>query len=114
MSKQSALDIGIQIERLAIALDMRDLASLSAMASNLAATAVNDGVPRISGLAAELERAAVAEADWINIVRLTTELLDLCRSTQRCYLDVSMGFRQHHPTPTMEPCESAPKLLQVH
>jgi hypothetical protein len=61
------------------------------MAGNLARTADRDGVPQIGELAAQLEQAATADPDLRTIVQLTTELLDLCRLTQRCYLEVTEG-----------------------
>jgi diguanylate cyclase (GGDEF)-like protein/PAS domain S-box-containing protein len=86
VSKHTALRIGLQIERLASALDAQDFPNLSAMAGRLTATATKEGVPQIAELAAELEQAASSEPDLINIVQLTTDLLELCRSTQSSYL----------------------------
>ena len=86
VSKQTALRIGVQIERLAGALDSHDFPNLAAMASRLAATAVNEGVPEIAELAGQLERSASEDPDLMAVVQLTTELLNLCRSTQSSYL----------------------------
>jgi hypothetical protein len=94
VSKQAALNIGLQIERLTLALDQRDFATLAKMAGNLTSTAEQDGVPQIAALASQLEQASAQDPDLMNIVQLTTELLDLCRQTQRCYLDVSdVGYQ---------------------
>ena len=86
VTKQTALRIGVQIERLAGALDSQDFPNLSAMAGRLAATAANDGVPEIATLASQLERTAAQDPDLMAIVELTTNLLNLCRSTQSSYL----------------------------
>jgi diguanylate cyclase (GGDEF)-like protein len=86
VSKQSALRIGMQIERLADALDSQDLASLTAMAGHLSATARKEGVPQIADLAGQLEQLARTQPDLMEMVKLTTELLQLCRSTQVSYL----------------------------
>jgi hypothetical protein len=86
VSKQSALRIGMQIERLADALDSKDLASLTAMAGHLSATARKEGVPQIADLAGQLEQLARTQPDLMEMVKLTMELLQLCRSTQVSYL----------------------------
>jgi putative nucleotidyltransferase with HDIG domain len=86
VSKQTALRIGLQIERLAGALDAQDFPNLAAMASRLSATASQEGVPEIAQLAIELESCASADPDLMTVVKLTTDLLQLCRSTQRSYL----------------------------
>jgi len=86
VSKQTALRIGVQIERLAGALDAQDFPNLSAMAGRLAATAQKEGVPAIAELAADLERSANGDSDLLSVLQLTTELLELCRSTQNSYL----------------------------
>ncbi|MGO9111655.1 MAG: diguanylate cyclase [Thermoguttaceae bacterium] len=86
LGKQTILDIGLQIERLAIALDMRDFASLSAMSGHLATTAARGGAVEIAELAIRLESSAASEPDLMTIMQLTRELLDVCRSTQRACL----------------------------
>jgi hypothetical protein len=86
VSKQSALRIGMQIERLADALDSKDMASLTAMAGHLSATARKEGVPQIADVASQLEQLARTQPDLMEMVKLTTELLQLCRSTQVSYL----------------------------
>src|SRR5262245_44743682 len=84
--KQTALRIGQQIEKLACALDSQDIGSLAAMAGRLTVTAEEDGVLQIAELAQQLEKVAGEERDLIEIVQVTTELLELCRSTQKAYL----------------------------
>lgn len=86
VSKQSALRIGMQIERLADALDSKDMASLTAMAGHLSATALKEGVPQIADLAGQLQQLARSQPDLMEMVKLTTDLLELCRSTQVSYL----------------------------
>jgi len=86
LGKQTILDIGLQIERLAVALEMRDFTSLSAMSGHLATTAARGGAVEIAELAIRLESSAVSEPDLVTIMQLTRELLEVCRSTQRDYL----------------------------
>ena len=68
------------------ALDDQDLPNLAAMAGRLAASAAKDGVTQVAELAAELEASATTDPDLIRVVQLTTDLLELCRSTQSSYL----------------------------
>ena len=86
VTKQTALRIGIQIERLAGALDEQDLPNLAVMAGRLAATAAKEGVTQIAELAAELEQLASVDPDLLQVVGLTTSLLEMCRATQSSYL----------------------------
>jgi hypothetical protein len=86
VSKQTALRIGLQIERLAGALDAQDFPNLAAMASRLSATASQEGVPEIAELSTELQACAATDPDLMTVVKLTTDLLQLCRSTQSSYL----------------------------
>lgn len=85
VSKQVALRIGEQIERLALALDNRDFFGLAALAGRLRATATQNAVPQIAEVAARLESAAAEQKELSQLIELTGELLDLCRSTQRAY-----------------------------
>jgi hypothetical protein len=91
VSKQTALRIGLQIERLAGALDARDLPTLTAMAARLRATAGEHGITLIADLAGQLEQAAAAGSDRIALVQLTFDLLELCRSTYGSYLPNRAG-----------------------
>ena len=86
VSKQTALRIGEQIERLARALDSQDLDGLAVLAGRLNATATKQGVTEIAEVAANLQVAA-DDLDLAETIRLTNELLGLCRSTQTVYLD---------------------------
>ena len=80
--QQTALRIRLEIERLACALDERDLSMLSAMASRIAAVAAKDGLPQIAEVATTLEKTASNQADLEGVLKLTNELLELCRSPQ--------------------------------
>jgi diguanylate cyclase (GGDEF)-like protein/putative nucleotidyltransferase with HDIG domain len=86
VSKETALLIGTQIERLAGAIDEHDATALAGMATQLVATARECGVPAIVEVAGRLQRAAAAGSDWVEIVGVTNDLLELCRSTQSIYL----------------------------
>ncbi|MFO0927187.1 MAG: diguanylate cyclase [Gemmataceae bacterium] len=86
VDKQLALQIGMQIEKLAGALDARDTVSLRSMARQLRATATENGVAPIAEVAGQLERAAEGSAPSVELTRLTVELLELCRATYTAYL----------------------------
>ncbi len=80
--KQSALRLGIQMERMAAALDSHDYQSLATMAHGLAQVAEAEGSDRIATIAAQLRDAAKDEPEMLQLVSLTNELLGLCRSAQ--------------------------------
>jgi hypothetical protein len=86
VSKQAALNIGLQIESLAYSVDQEDDSGLADFAAALRETAMENGVSGIAELAEELEAAANGDAERIELVQLTNELLELCRATQTAYL----------------------------
>jgi diguanylate cyclase (GGDEF)-like protein len=79
---QTALRIRLEIERLACALDERDMSMLAAMAGRIASVATKDGLPQIAEVASLLERTSGDQTDLEGILKLTNELLELCRSPQ--------------------------------
>lgn len=87
VTKQTALQFGLQIERLTEALERHDLTGLSTLAGRLNDTAQQCGAAEISQIAAQLQEVASADDDMQLIVELTRDLLDVCRSTQRAYLE---------------------------
>jgi diguanylate cyclase (GGDEF)-like protein/PAS domain S-box-containing protein len=87
VSKQAAVQIGSQIEKLAEALDHRDCESMAALADRLKHVAQKQGVDEIANAAGRLMTSA-ADADLAEAVKLTIELLDLCRSIQDVHLEV--------------------------
>lgn len=91
VSKQTALRIGTQIERLAAAVDSQDLGVLQDMASRVRSTAARCNVPEIAEVAEKLEQEAHRDPDYVQLLSLTNELLGLCRSTQRAYLTIGSG-----------------------
>jgi hypothetical protein len=86
VSKQTALRIGLEIEKLAGVVDAQDLATLGVMAARIRANASEHEIRRLADAAARLEQAAAARRDWTELTQLTLELLELCRSTQVSYL----------------------------
>jgi diguanylate cyclase (GGDEF)-like protein/PAS domain S-box-containing protein len=86
-SKQMALAMGIQAERIAIALESRDFASLSLMAGQLVATTREKCWEPVTNLAAKLAEAAKNDPDMFELVSLTTELMQICNTSQESCLD---------------------------
>jgi diguanylate cyclase (GGDEF)-like protein/putative nucleotidyltransferase with HDIG domain/PAS domain S-box-containing protein len=89
VSKETALDIGSQMERLAVALDDQDMAGLRVLADRLKDTASRNGVETISEKASELEESLSSDADLMDVLESAYELVELCRSTQKAYIDSS-------------------------
>lgn len=88
VSKQSALQIGQQIERLAQAVDAQDKSAIKALASRLESTASHCGIPEIEKVAGEIKDVAGDDGEIVALVEMVSELIDLCSSTQKIYADV--------------------------
>lgn len=90
VSKQAALGIGLQIERLVAALDDRDLKRLAHLNAELnyiaAEHEIDDVVDKSDKLAEKLDSD---REDLIDILCTAGELLELCRRTQDSFLDGS-------------------------
>jgi putative nucleotidyltransferase with HDIG domain len=87
LSKRAAFKIGLQIEKLAEALDHRDVVTLGVMAARLRATADAIGIPSIASTATELTESLADPDNWFRTLELTCDLLELCRSTQSTYIE---------------------------
>jgi len=103
-SKSAAFNFGAQIERLTSALDSLDLASIAALAKRLNMTATRYGSVSIAQVAAQLETAATNQTDATDLVKLTNQLVDLCRDAQRAYLQeaVTPAGRTRHDNSAAE------------
>lgn len=87
ISKQIALQIAQQIERLAEAADHRDAESVNALASRLAKVARRNGVEPVAIAAEQLTIESTETAGgWVSVLEKTGELLELCRSAQKDFL----------------------------
>jgi diguanylate cyclase (GGDEF)-like protein/PAS domain S-box-containing protein len=86
-SKQMALAMGIQAERIAIALESRDFGSLGLMAGQLVATTREKCWEPVTSLANKLCEAVKGEPDMFELVSLTTELMQICNSSQESCLE---------------------------
>jgi diguanylate cyclase (GGDEF)-like protein/PAS domain S-box-containing protein len=81
MSKQTALRIGVQVERLANAADSRDRQKWAATAGRLNATATQRGIGPIATAAAMLEQSVMSGTDELLLIEMTADLIDLCRTS---------------------------------
>lgn len=86
LSKSAALSIGLQLERLARALDERDKKGIATIANHIQESASRDGATAISQKARELASDISEDEDLYEVIRGTNELMDLCRSAQRVLL----------------------------
>lgn len=87
VSKETALRIGQDIERLAEAVDQQDIAGLKVMAGHLAESAAKQGAPEIAAKALELEQAARQKGDVLGVIQRACELLEYCRAAQSSFLE---------------------------
>ena len=100
ISKQAALRIGLQVERIVDTMDRQNFDELAGLATQLRSTAVESGAPEIAEVAARLETAAIEDDSQLDqLVATTRELLDLCRDTQRAYLNFDQEPCYPHPVP---------------
>ncbi len=86
--KQVAVQIGLQIERLADAIDSQDAASLKTLAARLGQMARHCSIDTIADAAQGIEDQIHddEEVEWLVLLQHTQHLLDCCRATQNSYL----------------------------
>jgi len=82
-NKQIALQIGIQIERIATLLDEQDVAGLGIVAARLQVMAAEAGANPVAALAAEIQSMANAGEDLPQLATLVTDLLELYRISKQ-------------------------------
>ena len=98
ISKEAALNIGMQIERLSAALDKRDIEGIVAIATRLKSTAEKHGAEQIAEKAQFLSQVTNQESELYDVLQNTNELLDLCRLSQRSLLVMSNTTNQEPAT----------------
>jgi hypothetical protein len=87
ITRQMALSMGIQAERIAVALECRDFDSLAKMAGQLVAITREECWEPVTSLAAKLRETAENDPDMFKLVSMTTELMQICNASQESYLD---------------------------
>jgi diguanylate cyclase (GGDEF)-like protein len=103
VAKQTALRIGLQMEKLAAAVDAQDRQSLAAMAGYLRANACEHDIESLARAAAQLEQAAQTDCPWPELLQLTINVLEQCRSTYASYLPAGTP----RPADAQKPAELA-------
>lgn len=96
LSKEAALSIGLQLERLATAVDHLDIEGLKALAGRLQETAAKERAPEIAAKALELELAVDRQAEPVEILGIASQLMHACRCTQSSYLRDSDEAAESH------------------
>ena len=86
VTRDVAVDVGNQIESLVTAIDDQDIERLRSLADHLRCKAQISGINQIASSANSLETAVSENADLLDILESACELVDLCRSTQRAFL----------------------------
>ena len=80
---QASLHIGLQVEKLADALDARDVVGLQAMAARLAAIARQNRMDDIASVAEKITADThQGQLEWITLLQDAQSLLNLCRANQ--------------------------------
>ncbi|MCP4710485.1 MAG: diguanylate cyclase [Planctomycetes bacterium] len=88
-SRAKALRIGLEIERIACALEFQDLSLIGAIVENLVANANKLGLNEIAESADNLKQSTTKEHDYLYLIEQTNDLLELCRSHQQSCLSDS-------------------------
>ena len=87
LQKQTTLQIGHHVERLARAIDTHDSDGLRLLASRLGMIARSCDIGAIAAAADRIEQQASEEnVQWLSLLRDTHDLLDICRAKQSDYL----------------------------
>ncbi|WP_437185670.1 diguanylate cyclase [Planctomicrobium sp. SH668] len=87
---EAALAFGIELERLAEAVDLQDVEELKLIAGQICNTANRVGAIEISAKAMELEQIAITGRDILGCLCCANELLTYCRATQAAFLNTKI------------------------
>ena len=82
VSLETALQLGLSLERIVGALDRQDMDQLRACAHTVNEIAIEFGITDMSLTGSELLEAIDDEQDLIEVMQLAGDLLDQCRATQ--------------------------------
>jgi diguanylate cyclase (GGDEF)-like protein/PAS domain S-box-containing protein len=88
ISQETALQFGLQIERLMSALDTQDIIGLQTLADRLHAMAEKHQIREIAQKASELAVHTHGQSQATEILHTANELIELCRSTQSSYVRI--------------------------
>jgi diguanylate cyclase (GGDEF)-like protein/PAS domain S-box-containing protein len=82
VTRESALSIGLLLERLVLALDTQDTSELQQLTERLVTIATSHNLKKICDICNLLLHALSDKQDLIEVMQLAGELLDVCRATQ--------------------------------
>jgi hypothetical protein len=105
--------LSVEVERLASAVDARDIESVNAVAHHLGQTAAKMEMPAIAKLAVRLHEASTVERDLSKVLEGVNEMLALCVAAQEKILSPDSTSPAHDPAlrstsePASESCETA-------
>ncbi len=95
ISKRTAMQFGMQIERFARAIDAKDTVGLKMLADELSTMAREHRIDAIADAASRLHHAAEDEnAQWLRLLNDTQLILEMCRATQRVFLSPPAPVQQ--------------------
>lgn len=86
LSRDTALDIGTQIERLIDAVETQDVDSMRTTAHHLHDVAADSGLDQFAAKASEVEHSIEEDEDILAVLNSANELIQLCRSTHSTWL----------------------------
>lgn len=90
VSLETALRLGLSLERIVGALDCRDMEQLRSCTEQVNATAQEFDIEEMKFTGRELLEAIDDEQDMIEVMQLAGELLDQCRATQSRLIEASV------------------------
>jgi diguanylate cyclase (GGDEF)-like protein/PAS domain S-box-containing protein len=91
IQKQTTIQIGQQVERLADAVANHDIAALQKLSAQLGTIARSCEIESIAKAAEKIEAEANSEdLQWLTLLSETHDLLDICRHTQSEYLKIAL------------------------
>lgn len=90
ITRETALGIGLHLERLIRALETQDLEGMKVLSDRLASIAEDDQLSEFAQKATQLKETIVDEADLIDILQSANELVELCRFTQATWTSPQM------------------------
>ena len=94
ITKESARDIGLLMSSITQAIKDGNKEKIGIQAEQLAAAASESQLPQIAGIANELKQLASTDQEVEQMMEVANTLLELCRVTQKAYVDVGKESRK--------------------
>jgi diguanylate cyclase (GGDEF)-like protein len=82
VSNSIKLEIGREVEELLFAVNTSSFGQISLLAEHLATRTSKYGLPQIAAAASQIEKAAAKKRDQMELVQLTSKLLQLCSAPE--------------------------------